>query len=122
MIVNNIYRNDSTYAGGSGRSNYFFFWTNREPNQDKKQVINIRQGLGYQHSQISYEPSDNVLILPGTPITYLNYGYMILPFVTSSHDRGFEVLRKQQQDGRFDFYAFPSERAAYKIMHDYIVT
>ncbi|PAV01069.1 hypothetical protein CBG25_18805, partial [Arsenophonus sp. ENCA] len=68
-----IYRNDPTYASGSGRGDFFFFWPNRELNQDKTQAVNIRQGLGYQNSQSSFEPANHVLILPGTPITYLHY-------------------------------------------------
>ncbi|HGJ5879731.1 MAG TPA: TcdA/TcdB pore-forming domain-containing protein [Arsenophonus nasoniae] len=119
-----LYRNDPTYSSGSGHSNYFLFWPNRGVNRDKSQAINIRQGLGYQSSQSNFKPGDDVLILPGTPITYLDYAYMILPFVTTRDDRGFDLLRKLEQDGRFDFdfYAFPGERAIYKIIPDYVST
>ncbi|WGO84296.1 TcdA/TcdB pore-forming domain-containing protein [Arsenophonus apicola] len=118
-----LYRNDPTHSIGSGHSNYFFFWPNRDLNQDKSQAINIRQGLGYQNSQ-NFKPAEHALLLPGTPITYLYYHYMTLPFVTGRSDRGFDVLRKLEEDGRFDFdfYAFPGERAIYKIIPDYIAT
>ncbi|WGL97611.1 TcdA/TcdB pore-forming domain-containing protein [Arsenophonus sp. aPb] len=119
-----LYRNDPTYSSGSGHSNYFLFWPNRGVNRDKSQAINIRQGLGYQSSQSNFKPGDDVLILPGTPITYLDYAYMILPFVTTRDDRGFALLRKLEEDGRFDFdfYAFPGERAIYRLIPNYVAT
>ncbi|HGJ5874099.1 MAG TPA: TcdA/TcdB pore-forming domain-containing protein [Arsenophonus apicola] len=119
-----LYRNDPTNTVGSGRSDYFVFWPNRGVNQDKSQAINIRNGLGYQSSQFNFKPGNDVLVLPGTPVTYLDYVYMILPFVTARYDRGFDILRKLEEDGRFDFdfYAFPGERAIYRIIPDYVAT
>ncbi|HGJ5863144.1 TcdA/TcdB pore-forming domain-containing protein [Arsenophonus nasoniae] len=118
-----LYRNDPTHSVGSGHSNYFFFWPNRDLNRDKSQAINVRQGLGYQDSQ-NFKPGEHALLLPGTPISYLYYHYMTLPFVTARGDRGFELLRKLEEDGRFDFdfYAFPGERAIYRLIPDYVAT
>ncbi|CDL86199.1 conserved hypothetical protein [Xenorhabdus cabanillasii JM26] len=122
-----LYRNDPTYSVGSGRSNYFFWWPGRAANTDKKQAINIREGIGYKQAQVSFSfhpRSSDILILPVTMKSYINYEYMILPFVTARNDRGFDVLRRLEEDGRFDFdfYAFPSERVVRRITPEFVKT
>ncbi|WP_167337441.1 TcdA/TcdB pore-forming domain-containing protein [Pseudomonas batumici] len=119
-----LYRNDPTNAVGSGRSNYFFWWPGRGANLDKNLAINIREGIGYRQAQVSFVPGDAVLVLPMTAKSYLNYEYMILPFATSRNDHGFDVLRRLEEDGRFDFdfYAFPGERIVRRIMPEYVET
>lgn len=115
-----IYRNDPEYSVGSSKSNYFFYWPARELNSNKNEAINIREGIGYSEAQHSFIPGDGPLILPTTAVSYIRYEYMALPFCTLRRDRGFDVLRRLEQDGRFDydFYAFPSERIIHKITHE----
>ncbi|WP_262947601.1 TcdA/TcdB pore-forming domain-containing protein [Xenorhabdus indica] len=120
-----LYRNDPTYSWGSGRSNYFGWWPGRPANTDKKQAINIREGIGHKQAQVGFHPgSSDILILPVTMKSYINYEYMILPFVTARNDRGFDVLRRLEEDGRFDFdfYAFPGERVVRRIKPEFVAT
>ncbi len=120
-----LYRNDPTHSVGSGRSNYFFWWPGRPANTDKNQAINIREGIGYKQAQVDFHPrSSDILILPVTMKSYINYEYMILPFVTARNDRGFDVLRRLEEDGRFDFdfYVFPSERVVRRITPEFVKT
>ncbi|WP_340622197.1 TcdA/TcdB pore-forming domain-containing protein [Xenorhabdus siamensis] len=122
-----LYRNDPKYSWGSGRSNYFGWWPGRPANTDKKQAINIREGIGHKQAQIDFHfhpRSSDILILPVTMKSYINYEYMILPFVTARNDRGFDVLRRLEEDGRFDFdfYAFPSERVVRRIKPEFVET
>nr|WP_323864933.1 TcdA/TcdB pore-forming domain-containing protein [Xenorhabdus sp. Flor] len=120
-----LYRNDPTYSVGSGRSNYFFWWPGRAANTDKNQAINIREGIGYKQAQVSFHPgSSDILILPVTVKSYINYEYMALPFVTARNDRGFDVLRRLEEDGRFDFdfYVSPSERVVRRITPEFVET
>src|SRR5450830_1412554 len=119
-----LYRNDPRGSTGSGKSNYFFWWPGRGANLDKNQAINIREGIGYRQAQVSFDPGDAILVLPMTAKSYLNYEYMILPFATTRHDYGFDVLRRLEEDYRFDFdfYAFPGERIVRRIMPEYVET
>ncbi|CAM3309707.1 Conserved protein of unknown function [Xenorhabdus nematophila ATCC 19061] len=122
-----LYRNDPTYSVGSGHSNYFFWWPGRSANTKKTQAINIREGIGHKQAQIDlpFHPrSSDILILPVTMKSYINYEYMSLPFVTARNDRGFDVLRRLEEDGRFDFdfYAFPSERVVRRIKPEFVET
>ncbi|NWD71553.1 hypothetical protein HX870_28515 [Pseudomonas gingeri] len=119
-----LYRNDPGGSIGSGRSNYFFWWPGRGANLDKNQAINIREGIGYRQAQLSFVLDDAILVLPTTAKSYLNYEYMILPFATTRNDHGFDVLRRLEEDERFDFdfYAFPGERIVRRIMPEYVET
>lgn len=105
-----IYR---THHGstGSGKINYFF-WAGDMPTQvrDKSQAINVREGIGYSDTA-SFDAQDRILVLPATPKSYISYQYQNLPGATTRHDAGFDVLRRLEQDKRFDydFYTFPSE-------------
>jgi hypothetical protein len=119
-----LYRNDPRGSTGSGKSNYFLWWPGRGANLDKNQAINIREGIGYRQAQVSFAPGDAILVLPMTAKSYLNYEYMILPFATSRHDYGFDVLRRLEEDYRFDFdfYAFPGERIVRRIVPEYVET
>ncbi|TDB52310.1 TcdA/TcdB pore-forming domain-containing protein [Photorhabdus khanii] len=122
-----LYRNDPTYSVGSGHGNGFLWWPGRPANTDKKQAINIREGIGHKQAQVNlcFHPrSSDILILPVTMKSYINYEYMILPFVTARNDRGFDVLRRLEEDGRFDFdfYAFPSERVVRRIKPEFVAT
>ncbi|KAH9296757.1 hypothetical protein KI387_028439 [Taxus chinensis] len=49
---------------------------------------------------------------------------MILPFATLRHDRGFDVIRRLEEDERFDydFYVFPSEYIIRKIKLEFVET
>lgn len=120
-----IYR---THHGstGSGAINYFF-WIGDKPEvvYDKRQAINIREGIGYQNAQVAFKQAENSqLILPATPSSYISYEYMILPFATGRHDRGFDVIRRLEVDRRFDydFYVFPSEYIINKMYSEFVAT
>ncbi|QTL41174.1 Mcf protein [Xenorhabdus budapestensis] len=122
-----LYRNDPTYSWGSGWKNYFFWWSGRAADTDKEHAINIREGIGHKQAQVNFHfrpRSSDILILPVTMKSYINYEYMTLPFVTARNDRGFDVLRRLEEDGRFDFdfYAFPSERVVRRIKPEFVAT
>ncbi|KGM27303.1 hypothetical protein KS18_15630 [Photorhabdus luminescens] len=120
-----IYR---THSGstGSGRINYFF-WIGDFPKMvhDRSQAIEVRSGIGYKDASRSLEHGDsNVVILPGTPKSYINYEYMQLPGATTRHDAGFDVIRRLEEDKRFDydFYIFPGEVTIRRIHQEYVAT
>ncbi|KAH9296775.1 hypothetical protein KI387_028457 [Taxus chinensis] len=121
-----IYR---THHGptGSGRINYFF-WAGDFPRmvKDRSQAINVREGIGYKKksSLIKLDGHADCLTLPVTPKSFISYDYQTLPFTTSRHDRGFDVIRRLEEDERFDydFYIFPSEYTINKIMFEYVET
>ncbi|WP_445493516.1 insecticidal toxin MCF [Photorhabdus sp. SF281] len=120
-----IYR---THSGstGSGKINYFF-WVGDFPRMvhDYDQAIEVRSGIGYKDVLQPLEHGDsNVVILPGTPKSYISYEYMLLPGATTRHDTGFDVIRRLEEDKRFDydFYIFPGEETIRRIHHEYIDT
>ncbi|WP_350303958.1 insecticidal toxin MCF [Photorhabdus viridis] len=120
-----IYR---THSGstGSGKINYFF-WVGDFPRMvhDRSQAIEVRSGIGYKDISQPLEHSDsNVVILPGTPKSYISYEYMLLPGATTRHDAGFDVIRRLEEDKRFDydFYIFPGEETIRRIRHEYVDT
>lgn len=111
---------------GSGRINYFF-WFNDFPEMinDKHQAINIRNGIGYTWRYSFYsEMNTETLILPVIPKSYISYSYSRLPFCTAMHDKGFDIIRRLEQDERFDydFYIFPGEQIISSISHEYVST
>ena len=118
-----IYR---THHGstGSGAINYFF-WAGDFPRmiRDKSEAINVRAGIGYDDIT-SINASDRALILPATPKSYISYEYQILPGSTTRNDSGFSVIRRLEEDRRFDydFYVFPSEYTIRKITQEYVHT
>ncbi len=120
-----IYR---THSGstGSGRINYFF-WIGDFPKMvhDRSQAIEVRSGIGYKDVSHKLDHSDsNVLILPGTPKSFISYEYMQLPGATTRHDAGFDVIRRLEEDKRFDynFYIFPGEVTIRRIHQEYMAT
>lgn len=120
-----IYR---THHGstGSGAINYFF-WAGDFPRMihDRDQAIEVRSGIGYGQDTKALEHGDSkALILPGTPKSYISYEYMILPGATTRHDTGFDVIRRLEEDRRFDydFYIFPSEETIRRIRQEYVWT
>ncbi|WP_448511499.1 insecticidal toxin MCF [Photorhabdus laumondii] len=120
-----IYR---THSGstGSGEINYFF-WVGDFPRMvhDRGQAIEVRSGIGYKDISRPLEHSDsNVVILPGTPKSYISYEYMLFPGATTRHDAGFDVIRRLEEDKRFDydFYIFPGEETIRRIHHEYVDT
>ncbi|PHM45854.1 toxin B [Xenorhabdus mauleonii] len=120
-----IYR---THSGptGSGKINYFF-WVGDSPKMvhDRSQAIEVRSGIGHTNAFHKLDHSDsNVLILPGTPKSFIKYEYMILPGATTRHDTGFDVIRRLEDDKRFDydFYVFPSEWTIRRIYQEYVST
>ncbi|WP_387690564.1 TcdA/TcdB pore-forming domain-containing protein [Photorhabdus sp. RM71S] len=120
-----IYR---THSGstGSGRINYFF-WIGDFPKMvhDRNQAIEVRSGIGYKDVSHRLDHSDsNVLILPGTPKSFISYEYMQLPGATTRHDAGFDVIRRLEEDKRFDydFYIFPGEVTIRRIHQEYVAT
>ncbi|MGY1448442.1 TcdA/TcdB pore-forming domain-containing protein [Pseudomonas chlororaphis] len=120
-----IYR---THHGstGSGAINYFF-WAGDFPRMihDRGQAIEVRSGIGYKDATRTLEHGDSTaVILPGTPKSYISYEYMILPGSTTRHDTGFDVIRRLEEDRRFDydFYIFPSEETIRRIRQEYVET
>lgn len=120
-----IYR---THHGstGSGAINYFF-WVGDFPRMihDRAQAIEVRSGIGHGAKPPRLDHGDSrTVILPGTPKSYISYEYMILPGATTRHDTGFDVIRKLEQDRRFDydFYIFPSEETIRRIHQEYVET
>ncbi|MCA6223024.1 TcdA/TcdB pore-forming domain-containing protein [Photorhabdus antumapuensis] len=120
-----IYR---THSGstGSGKINYFF-WAGDFPRMvhDRGQAIEVRSGIGYKDVSRPLGHGDSsVVILPGTPKSYISYEYMLLPGATTRHDAGFDVIRKLEEDKRFDydFYIFPGEETIRRIHHEYVDT
>ncbi len=111
---------------GSGKHNYIG-WVGDMPKPviDKTQAINVRQGIGYTDPQVKFTLGDDeILILPSTLISYINYTYESLPGATTRHDRGFDVLRRLEADERFDydFYIWPSEQIVRSIQQEYVAT
>mgnify|MGYP001193980265 CR=1 FL=1 len=96
---------------GSGYLNYFF-WAGDLPHaqNDKSKAISIRERLGYSGSH-SIETDSSNIMLPATGESFIDYDYQILPGSTTRQDLGFDVLRKLETQGDFDFdfYVFPSE-------------
>ncbi|MEO9270322.1 TcdA/TcdB pore-forming domain-containing protein [Serratia ureilytica] len=120
-----IYR---THSGttGSGKSDYFF-WIGDFPRMvnDRTQAIEVRSGIGYPSETHKLDFADNsILILPSTPKSYISYDYMQLPGATTRHDTGFDVIRRLEEDKRFDydFYIFPGEVTIRSIHQEYIET
>ncbi|SFU32281.1 TcdA/TcdB pore-forming domain-containing protein [Xenorhabdus koppenhoeferi] len=120
-----IYR---THSGstGSGKINYFF-WIGDFPRMvhDRSQAIEVRSGIGYEKASRDLEYSDsNVLILPGTPKSFIKYEYMQLPGATTRHDTGFDVIRRLEESKGFDydFYIFPGEVTIRRIHQEYVAT
>lgn len=111
---------------GSGRINYFF-WAGDSPSMvnDRSQAINVREGILKQdHSDAAKNNSFTALILPCTPKSYISYQYEILAGATTRHDQGFDIIRRLEQDERFDydFYVFPSEKIIRNIQQEYVGT
>lgn len=121
-----IYR---THHGstGSGRINYFF-WVGDMPRmvKDCSQAINVREGIGYNNDRfrLKFAGEADILVLPATPKSFISYEYQLLPFATGRHDKGFDVIRRLEEDERFDydFYIFPSEYIIRKIQSEYVET
>lgn len=113
-------------ATGSGRINYFF-WVGDKPRMihDKSQAINVREGIRAPASgKLTNTRDYTAIILPATPKSYISYEWQILPFCTGRHDYGFDVIRRLEEDERFDydFYIFPSEYIIHKITHEFVRT
>ncbi|TPG64370.1 TcdA/TcdB pore-forming domain-containing protein [Pseudomonas arsenicoxydans] len=110
---------------GSGKINYFF-WGGDFPTivHDRNQAIEVRGGIGYASEHKLVHSESKVVILPGTVKSYISYGYIHFPGATTRHDPGFDVLRKLEQDYRFDydFYIFPSEYTVSRIHQEYVGT
>ncbi|NRF16305.1 cytotoxin Mcf [Vibrio coralliilyticus] len=110
---------------GSGRINYFF-WAGDMPRmvEDKSKAINVREGIGYGDDYADLAPGNRMLILPATPKSYISYRYQNWPGSTTRHDTGFDVIRRLEQDERFDydFYTFPSEYVVRNITQEYVHT
>ncbi|MFJ2713806.1 TcdA/TcdB pore-forming domain-containing protein [Pseudomonas sp. NPDC087346] len=110
---------------GSGEINYFF-WGGDFPTMvnDRNQAIEVRSGIGYASLHGLAHSDSKVVILPGTVKSYISYGYIHFPGATTRHDPGFDVLRKLEQDYRFDydFYIFPSEYTVSRIHQEYVAT
>jgi len=119
-----IYR---THHGktGSGKQNYFF-WASDMPSmvKSKSEAINVREGIGYDRFANINPDSRAALILPATPKSYISYIYQALAGATTRHDSGFSVIRRLEQDKRFDFdfYIFPFEQIIQRITQEYVYT
>ncbi|WP_241190690.1 TcdA/TcdB pore-forming domain-containing protein [Pseudomonas chlororaphis] len=113
-------------SSGSGAANGFI-WIGDFPRmiRDRGQAIEVRGGIGYREATHRLEHGDSTaVILPGTPKSYISYEYMALPFTTFRHDTGFDVIRRLEEDRRFDydFYIFPSEQTIRRIHQEYVDT
>ncbi|KAJ6262449.1 cytotoxin [Drechslerella dactyloides] len=111
---------------GSGKGNYFF-WAGDFPVMvnDKSQAIDVRDGIKCPATGTLADTGEyTAIILPATPISYISYLWTTLPFATGRHDYGFDVIRRLEDDYRFDFdfYIFPSEWIVNKISHKYVET
>ncbi|WP_095144224.1 TcdA/TcdB pore-forming domain-containing protein [Pseudomonas sp. Irchel s3b6] len=109
--------------GGSGAINYFG-WGMPVMVRDRSQAVEVRSGIGYgSHHPLAHSDT-RVVILPGTPKSYISYEYETLPGTTNRHDGGFDVIRRLEQDRRFDydFYLFPGEYTIRKIHQEYVDT
>ncbi|KAL7268816.1 hypothetical protein RUND412_008547 [Rhizina undulata] len=111
---------------GSGRINYFF-WAGDFPKmvRDHSQAINVRAGIGKnEHASLVQHDSFTTLILPGTPKSFISYQYSDLPGATTRRDRGFDVIRRLEEDEKFDydFYIFPFEQTIRHISLEYVET
>jgi insecticidal toxin len=110
---------------GSGKINYFF-WGGDFPTmvRDRSQAIEVRSGIGYGSQHGLSHAGTKAVILPGTVKSYISYGYIHFPGATTRHDAGFDVLRRLEQDSRFDydFYIFPSEYTVSRIHQEYVAT
>ncbi|KIP08609.1 hypothetical protein PHLGIDRAFT_373427 [Phlebiopsis gigantea 11061_1 CR5-6] len=121
-----IYR---THSGstGSGAINYFF-WAGDYPTvvYDKSQAINVRAGIGAPATGTLPRGYNNstIFVLPATPKSYISYGWQMLPGATTRGDYGFDVIRRLEEDKRFDydFYIFPAERTINTLSHEYVGT
>lgn len=106
---------------GSGNINYFF-WVGDMPRivRDKAQALDIRDELKYAKTA-SLPVGEQPLLLPATPRSYISYEYLALPGATTRHDPGFNVLRRLEGKGTFDydFYVFPSEFTVRRITQQY---
>ncbi|MDV5226852.1 TcdA/TcdB pore-forming domain-containing protein [Providencia rettgeri] len=120
-----IYRTHESSAG-DGRRN-IVGWVGNFPHsiKDRSQALNIRENIGYQENVKNMEhPQANIIILPSTPKSYIDYHYNLLPGATSRHDLGFDIIRRLEQTDRFDydFYSFPSENTITQLIHEYTNT
>ncbi|CAA0094680.1 Toxin A [BD1-7 clade bacterium] len=119
-----IYR---THHGstGSGKQNYFF-WSGDFPTlvRDENQAINVRDKIGYKadNKLAAQVQNAKIFIAPIAPRTStISYSWNTLPGSTTRHDTGFDVIRRLENDGKFDydFYIFPSEYTIDKVKFDY---
>ncbi|EEE35871.1 putative cytotoxin Mcf [Rhodobacteraceae bacterium KLH11] len=115
-------------SSGSGKIDYFF-WSGDIPVvvKDEDQKINVREGIGYgSTAQLTDEKANaDIFVLPVNPnSTTLSYNWNTLPGATTRHDEGFDVIRRLEQDERFDydFYTFPSEYIIANLWLDYVRT
>ncbi|MDI2146206.1 cytotoxin [Pseudomonas sp. ITA] len=110
---------------GSGKINYFF-WGGDFPTmiRDRSQAIEVRSGIGYGSQHGLAHGDAKAVILPATVKSYISYGYIHFPGATTRHDPGFDVIRRLEQDYRFDydFYIFPSEYTVSRIHQEYVAT
>lgn len=111
---------------GSGKINYFF-WAGDYPklNPSRGEAINVREGIGRKALlPLPQLATAAVLVLPCTPVSYIKYSWGDLPGATTRHDPGFDVIRRLEQDYRFDFdfYIFPLEQIVDSIIHAYETT
>ncbi|MBP3997790.1 cytotoxin [Pseudomonas koreensis] len=110
---------------GSGHLNYFF-WGGDFPTlvRDRNQAIEVRSGIGYERLHALSHSDTKTIILPGTVKSYISYGYIHFPGATGRHDPGFDVIRRLEQDYRFDydFYIFPSEYTISRLHQEYVAT
>ncbi|HBC7428778.1 TPA: hypothetical protein KEY68_001021 [Providencia rettgeri] len=120
-----IYRSGKHEAGGGYRN--YFFWASYANviNHDRKDALNVREIMEYMESihSVDYDKAE-IIILPGTPKSYINYNHSMLPGATTRGDSGFNVLRRMEKSKKFDFdyYVFPSEYIISKLKQEYIKT
>lgn len=120
-----IYRT-SEHSSGGGRHNYIF-WVGNFPHviTNKEQALNIREKIGYVEPTRSLMNNDaEMIVLPATPKSYINYTYNLLPGATTRNDLGFDVIRRIENTDQFDydFYIWPSENIITRLFQEYVYT
>ncbi|CAA0118348.1 Uncharacterised protein [BD1-7 clade bacterium] len=116
----------STHHGssGSGKKQYFF-WAGDMPQviHDASKAISVRSRIGYSSTAEldSTKRNASVLVLPISPDTdTIDFSYNTLPFATSMHFDGADILRRMNGDNfDYDFYIFPSDYTIDRINFDY---
>ncbi|KAK0667268.1 TcdA/TcdB pore forming domain-containing protein [Cercophora samala] len=105
-LGNNTVTFDSQYIYATTRQGAIS-WVSDCPHPDtnRARAINVRQGIGIQSNRATLPGTSSAmaLILPCTPKSYISYSYTNLIGADCRHDRGFDIARRLERTGRFEF-------------------